>query len=229
MGYLPSYLLTYSTDSNSLLWFSTDIFFVYPKRTQVTALGTATVPLSCTSTSGIMDLPFQTGIPTGTPFRETLCKSSHSDTAIPLSSLSSTALRPYALEEPWIFDYLPGTCLLRHLSTTGWDVALVGMIIFLNGTTGTTPTTAEVGFFANRNQLRGGNGNRVAVPLLPGTAYRTDGSKWVDCLAPPWQSGQDRACHFQFDSATGRFTLKRFTQCNDVDKKHPYVMLPLLQ
>lgn len=199
-------------------------------RTQITATGTATVPLaSCTSTSGL-NPTFQTASPP-VPFRETTCNGPDGNTSIPISRspiLSSSPLPPYALEEPDVALLKPGSCLLRHLTTTGWDIDLFMLTIYNDGSGRTT--AAEVQFLANGHELGGGFANRIKVPLVPGAKdFQTDATKWVDCY-PSYASSTDPAgrnssypCQVRYDSATRKFVLKRITECNDVDKKHPYV------
>ncbi|KAM7211248.1 hypothetical protein V8F06_013366 [Rhypophila decipiens] len=161
------------------------------------------IPLACTYESGTIDF-------WGTTYawHETTCKG-NSSASLALESVSAASLPPYALEEPNhnAAGAYTGMCLLRHLRTTSWTIEMMSTL--LNYTNG-SPRTAQVGFFANNRDLNAGgycpNDNRAPVPLIPGT-NDTDGSP----------------CRFKFDSKTGLFTLRRYTQCNDIDRAHPYL------
>ncbi|KAK3313639.1 hypothetical protein B0H66DRAFT_629610 [Apodospora peruviana] len=182
------------------------------KPLEVTARGFTSVPLACTNDSGTIDF-------FGAKFswHETQCTGN--DTTLSASALSATELPPFALEEPSRDPYA-GTCLLRHLRTTGWGIELMSKTINFTTKDGNPPTTAGVGFWAS-NQLRAGNDNQIPVPLLPGT-NDTDGSIWVNCFLP--SESTIYPCRFRFDSVSGLFTLTRLTQCNDIDKQHPYLV-----
>jgi hypothetical protein len=175
------------------------------------------VPLTCSNSSGVIDFLGQQH-----PWRLTECTGD--DTIVSASSVTDSPLPPFALEAPY-GDPFAGTCLLRHLRTTGWNIRVMSMQ--LNNSLGPL-TMAEIGFFANDDQLRAGNSNAVPVHLVQGT-NDTDGSQWNDCYLPSETNSNNQPCRFRFDSATGRFTLTRFTQCNDIDRQHPWVFkLPFL-
>ncbi|KAM7191510.1 hypothetical protein V8F33_008861 [Rhypophila sp. PSN 637] len=174
------------------------------------------IPLACTYQSGTIDFFGQTY-----PWHETTCNGNITASLAP-ESISAASLPPFALEEPDhdAFGAYTGMCLLRHLRTTGWTTDL--MTTLLNYTNG-PPRIAQVGFFANNHDLHAGgyypDDNRAPVPLIPGT-NDTDGSVWVNCY--PEMTVQ-KPCRFKFDSKTGLFTLRRYTQCNDIDRAHPYL------
>ncbi|KAM7206121.1 hypothetical protein V8F20_002903 [Naviculisporaceae sp. PSN 640] len=176
-----------------------------------------TIPISCTYDNGTINFSPFFGPATTYSWRETTCIGNTSST-LPVASSTTTYIPPYSLEEPWD-DYYAGTCLLRHLRTTGWATDLVAKRLdFSKG----QPKVAEISFFADSRYLHaGGPDNSVPVPLRPG-ANETDGTVWVDCYSPGEKT--DYPCRFKFDSATGAFTLKRLTQCNDIDRAHPYLI-----
>lgn len=115
-----------------------------------------------------------------------------------------TIQRPIQLRRPYNYA---GTCLLRHLSQTKWDIEFVKMT--LNNTL-SPATTAMVSFLVNTKQLRAGpsDSNGVSVPLVLGTNH-TNGIKWMECHAT--EENSTAPCRFQFDTASGRFTLNLFT------------------
>ncbi|KAM7196773.1 hypothetical protein V8F33_005892 [Rhypophila sp. PSN 637] len=146
------------------------------------------------------------------------------DTSVSASAVSITPLPPFALEEP-NRDYMGamgGMCLLRHLRTTGWDLSYLGIRINTTAPGEGPATEAEVGFFAQSRYLSAGDGNRRRVPLLPGTNH-TDGTKWINCYSPEEMATAGHPCRFKLDSATGLFTLTRYTKCDDIDRTHPYL------
>ncbi|KAK4163943.1 hypothetical protein QBC43DRAFT_335063 [Cladorrhinum sp. PSN259] len=167
------------------------------------------IQLSCTHENGTLQFAGQ-----NFPYRETLCRGN--DTLVSPASVSTTAIPAYSLEVPYD-NYFAGTCLLRHLRTTGWATDLMSKVLNF---TGGPPNLADVAFFADSRYLRAGRpDNSALVPLKPGT-NDTDGTVWVDCNPP--SPNTDYPCRFKYDSATGRFVLRRWTQCNDIDRAHPW-------
>lgn len=175
------------------------------------------IQLSCTYDNGTIDL-----LGGSWHFQETTCIGTNKNktTSLPVASSTTVYIPPYSLEEPWN-DYYAGTCLLRHLRTTGWATDLVAKRVnFSSVDISGSPKVAEISFFADSRYLHaGGPGNRVPVPLRPGT-NDTAGTVWADCYPPGEKT--DYPCRFKFESATGSFTLKRFTRCDDIDRAHPY-------
>lgn len=185
-------------------------------RSETTARGSVFIPLTCKSTNDTLEF-----WGTNYTFRETSCTTP--DTAVSVSSLSHNTLPRFALEEPY-HEYqgtaYAGLCLLRHLRTTGWDIDLFSMTFNNTSSLGPATSASTIAFFANNRQLHGGyDSNQIPVPLLPGTNH-TNGTKWIDCHESPEEANR-YPCRFQYDSESRRFTLTRFTKCDDIDHRHP--------
>ncbi|CAK7204241.1 hypothetical protein SEUCBS139899_006996 [Sporothrix eucalyptigena] len=202
-------------------WFCDDGDAARP--VQITAVGSAKLPLSCATTSipGSGDEAAQTSkqcVPSA-------ALANTNSTGKPGSNVGAVtvtgrvthteALPAYSIEEP---QPVPDGCTVSSLLHPVWLFSAFGYSQKTNAT-----TVSDVNFDLI---LQTGNpGFQFPISISQGTPYGNASSSWYNCVIG--NGGDDSptlwpyACRFQYVPSTKQLSLQADWYCSDIDAKHP--------